>query len=78
MKGRGLCSSPLLEIEARNNLYIHPGRAYVSIYIQSDNSPFTTDALACIPEQGERILIPYIGVKRTVQPNKQRCCCHFV
>lgn len=44
-KARGLSSAPLLEIKASNNLYIHPGSAYISIHIQSDNSPFTTGRL---------------------------------
>ncbi|KAF2865118.1 hypothetical protein BDV95DRAFT_587358 [Massariosphaeria phaeospora] len=59
----------LLDMEARNKLYMAEGSAYVSVHTQSDNQAATTATSTSAPEEGERIFIPYFGVMRIVRPN---------
>jgi hypothetical protein len=59
----------LLDLQAKNNLYMTEGNAYVSIQTQSDNPPPTAATSTPAPEDGERIFIPYFGVMRIVRPN---------
>jgi hypothetical protein len=58
----------LLDIQAKNSLYITEGNAYVSAQAQADNLPPTTAASNSGLEDGERIFVPYFGVMRIVRP----------
>jgi hypothetical protein len=60
----------LLDLQAKNNLYMTEGNAYVSVQTQSDNPPPTAATSTPAPEDGERIFIPYFGVMRIVRPNE--------
>jgi hypothetical protein len=59
----------LLDIQAKNNICMTEGNAYVSVHAQSNNkSPNAPNSIPT-PEDGEGIFIPYFGVMRIVQPD---------
>lgn len=60
----------LLDIHARNSLYMADDNAYVSVYAQSDSQTATTGPSTSVLEEGERMFVPYFGVMRIVRPSK--------
>jgi hypothetical protein len=57
----------LLDMEARKHINMTEGSTYVSVHAHSDNQPATTATTSFVPEEGERILIPYFGVMQIVR-----------
>jgi hypothetical protein len=59
----------LLDMEAKNNLYMAENSAYVSVHAQPDSRHATTAISTSSQGEGERVFIPYFGIIRIMQPN---------